>query len=257
MSLEKNQEFELTIEDMGNEGEGIGHIDGMAVFVKDTVPGDVAKIKIIKVKKNYAYGRLIELIFASEYRVEPICPHARKCGGCVIMHVSYERQLAWKQDKVKNCLQRIGGLDDVEEKMEPIIGMRCGKEFPAIRYRNKAQFPVSRDKEGRLAIGFYAGRTHSVVDTDVCYLQNEVNDEIIRRFRNFMEKYAVEVYDERQHTGLIRHILTRVGKRTGEVMICLIINGDELVGKFENEWEERRGSESKKYVEMVREMENS
>ncbi|MDE5864246.1 MAG: TRAM domain-containing protein, partial [Lachnospiraceae bacterium] len=222
MSLEKNQEFEITIEDMGNEGEGIGHLDGMAVFVKDTVPGDVARIKIIKVKKNYAYGRLIQVICPSDYRVEPICPHARRCGGCTIMHVSYEKQLAWKQDKVKNCLQRIGGIADIEEKMEPIIGMEyggsamepdvgmeCGesagadiskenkdvKDFPAIRYRNKAQFPVRRDKAGRLAIGFYAGRTHSVIDTDICYLQDEVNDEIIRRLRCFMEKYQVEAYD--------------------------------------------------------------
>ena len=259
MSLEKNQEFEITIEDMGNEGEGIGHLDGMAVFVKDTVPGDVARIKIIKVKKNYAYGRLIQVICPSDYRVEPICPHARRCGGCTIMHVSYEKQLAWKQDKVKNCLQRIGGIADIEEKMEPIIGMEyggsamepdvgmeCGesagadiskenkdvKDFPAIRYRNKAQFPVRRDKAGRLAIGFYAGRTHSVIDTDICYLQDEVNDEIIRRLRCFMEKYQVEAYDEERHTGLVRHILTRVGRRTGEVMICLILNGDKLEGKI-------------------------
>ncbi|MCM1179884.1 MAG: 23S rRNA (uracil(1939)-C(5))-methyltransferase RlmD [Clostridium sp.] len=254
MLLEKNQEFELTIEDMGNEGEGIGHIDGMAVFVKDTVPGDVVRIKLIKVKKNYAYGRLLEVIHPSACRVEPICPHARRCGGCTMMHVSYEKQLAWKQDKVKNCLQRIGGIADIEGKMEPIIGMdedsipadgldfasegiRKGEisdqkeDFPAIRYRNKAQFPVRRDKEGRLAIGFYAGRTHLVIDTDKCYLQDEVNDEIIKRFRRFMEQFAVEAYDEEQHAGLVRHILTRVGRKTGEVMICLVINGNELTGR--------------------------
>ena len=121
MSLEKNQEYEITIEDMGNEGEGIGHIDGMAVFVKDAVVGDVARIKIIKAKKNYAYGRLMELVKPSAFRVEPICPLARKCGGCSIMQVSYEKQLEWKQDKVMNCLKRIGGISDVEEKMEPII----------------------------------------------------------------------------------------------------------------------------------------
>ena len=268
MSLEKNQEYVVTIEDMGNEGEGIGHIDGMAVFVKDTAPGDVAKIKIIKAKKNYAYGRLVELITPSTYRVEPICPHARKCGGCTIMHVSYEKQLLWKQDKVMNCLKRIGGIADVETKMEPIIGMgdaeeitgtiagmetlketsrlatggegvvkqanrrKCAQHetFPAIRYRNKVQFPVRRDKDGNLAIGFYAGRTHSVIDTDVCYLQDTINDEIIRKFRNFMEEYSVEAYDEENHTGLVRHILTRVGRKTGEVMICLIINGNELIG---------------------------
>lgn len=232
MSLEKNQEYEITIEDMGNEGEGIGHIDGMAVFVKDAVVGDVARVKIVKAKKNYAYGRLMALVKPSAFRVEPICPLARKCGGCSIMQVSYEKQLEWKQDKVINCLKRIGGIADVEEKMEPIIGMGRNEDFPAIRYRNKAQFPVRRDKDGRLAIGFYAGRTHSVIDTDVCYLQDKVNDEIIKRFRNFMEKYQVETYDEEKHTGLVRHILTRVGRKTGEVMICLIINGNELTGNI-------------------------
>lgn len=273
MGLEKNQEYDITIEDMGNEGEGIGHIDGMAVFVKDTVPGDMARIKIIKVKKNYAYGRLVELISPSEYRVEPVCPHARKCGGCTIMHVCYEKQLAWKQDKVKNCLQRIGGITDVEEKMEPIVGMsevhnpivvnkadvlkldnrettkgdktdRENEGFPAIRYRNKAQFPVRRNKEGKLVIGFYAGRTHSVIDTDICYLQDEVNDEIIRKLRSFMEKYAVEAYDEERHTGLVRHILTRVGRKTREVMICLVINGDELTGRYQSEMPENKEKES-------------
>jgi 23S rRNA (uracil1939-C5)-methyltransferase len=258
MSLEKNQEYEIKIEDMGNEGEGIGHINGMAVFVKDTVPGDVAKIKIVKAKKSYAYGRLMELITPSGYRVEPVCPLARKCGGCSIMHVSYHQQLRWKQKKVADCLTRIGGIANVEEVMEPIIGMvddetgelnletseQCGTnrsdlgmsvehgtEFPATRYRNKAQFPVRRDKEGRIAIGFYAGRTHSVIDTDVCYLQAEVNDEIIKRCRHFFETYGVEPYDEENHIGLVRHILTRVGHKTGEVMVCLILNGNELIGE--------------------------
>lgn len=252
MSLIKNQDYEITIEDIGNDGEGIGHIDGMAVFVKDTAPGDVAKIRIIKAKKQYAYGRLLEIISPSKDRVEPICKNARKCGGCSIMHVSYEKQLEWKQSKVANCLKRIGGVQDVERLMEPIIGMdgegwtcQCmtdvggeadkmnpntGDLFPAIRYRNKAQFPVQRDKDGNLKIGFYAGRTHSVIDTDVCFLQAEVNDEILKKFREFMDAYQVEAYDEEQHKGLVRHILTRVGETTGEVMICLILNGEELVG---------------------------
>lgn len=230
MALEKNQEYEITIEDMGNEGEGIGHVEGMAVFVKDAVVGDTARIKIIKAKKNYAYGRLMELITPSQYRVEPICPHARRCGGCSIMQVDYQKQLAWKQDKVMNCLKRIGGIANVEELMEPIIGMDSRAEFPAIRYRNKAQFPVRRDKDGNIAIGFYAGRTHSVIDTDVCYLQDTVNDEIIKRFRKFMVDYSVEPYNEEIHTGLVRHILTRVGRKTGEIMICVIINGTELIG---------------------------
>lgn len=267
MGLEKNQEYEITIEDIGNDGEGIGHIDGMAVFVKDAVPGDVARIKIVKDKKKYAYGRLMEIITPSGDRVTPICPHARRCGGCSIMQLNYEKQLEWKQAKVTNCLKRIGGIDNVEELMEPIIGMNIDyndvvnnddeisnldgnkysvandsisnnasnseEEFPAIRYRNKAQFPVGKDKDGNIVIGFYAGRTHSIIDTDVCYLQHPVNDEIIKRIRGFLEEYNVEPYDEETHTGLVRHILTRVGKHTGEVMVCVIINGNELVGTKE------------------------
>ena len=267
MALEKNQEFEVTIEDMGNEGEGIGHIDGMAVFVKDAVVGDVVRIKIIKAKKNYAYGRLMELITPSQYRVEPICPHARRCGGCSIMQVDYIKQLAWKQDKVMNCLKRIGGITNVEDLMEPIIGMESpvsdsdvvfheSDVFPAIRYRNKAQFPVRRDKDGNIVIGFYAGRTHSVIDTDVCYLQDAVNDEIIRRFRRFLNEYDVEPYDEERHTGLVRHILTRVGRKTGEVMICVIINGTELLGVVPG----TSGAQKKKSMnveqELVKCMEN-
>lgn len=262
MSLEKNQEYEVTIEDIGNEGEGIGHIQGMAVFVKDAVPGDVARIRIIKAKKNYAYGRLMEILIPSVDRVEPICPHARQCGGCSIMQLRYEKQLEWKQSKVLNCLKRIGGIADVESKMEPIIGMssvcfnesgddpcketdgqennilgdekiyRVKESFPAIRYRNKAQFPVRKDKDGHTVIGFYAGRTHHVIDTDVCYLQAPVNDEIIRRLRSFMKRYQVEPYDEEHHSGLVRHILTRVGKKTGEIMVCVIINGTELIGQL-------------------------
>ncbi len=245
MSLEKNQEYEITIEDMGNDGEGIGHINGMAVFVKDTAPGDVVRIKIVKAKKNYAYGRLLEILSPSTCRVEPVCPHAKRCGGCQIMHISYEEQLVWKQNKVVNCLKRIGGVENVEEKMEPIIGMeerilseksendmdKATENLPAyLRYRNKAQFPVHKDKNGKIAIGFYAGRTHDVVDTDICYLQDGINDEIIRRFRLFLETFQVEPYDEEKHSGLVRHILTRVGRRTGEIMICLVINGNELIG---------------------------
>ena len=256
MTLEKNQEYEITIEDMGTEGEGIGHIDGMAVFVKDAVVGDTARIKIIKAKKNYAYGRLLEIVIPSEYRVEPICPHARRCGGCSIMQVEYQKQLAWKQDKVMNCLKRIGGITNVEELMEPIIGMEDCTEFPAIRYRNKAQFPVRRDKDGNIAIGFYAGRTHSVIDTDVCYLQDKINDEIIKRFRKFLADYKVEPYNEENNTGLVRHILTRVGRKTGEVMICVIINGKELAGVVPGRVSENKSKYMNVEQELVKCMEN-
>ncbi|MBQ8316818.1 MAG: class I SAM-dependent RNA methyltransferase, partial [Lachnospiraceae bacterium] len=159
--MKKNDVYEITIEDIGTDGEGIGHIyedgsdKGIAVFVKDAVIGDVASVKLIKVKKNYAYGRLMEVITPSPYRVEPVCPNARRCGGCSIMHMSYEKQLDYKWNKVRNCLERIGGISDVADIMEPIYGMEKPYNF-----RNKMQFPVGLDRDGKVQIGFYAGRTH-------------------------------------------------------------------------------------------------
>ena len=221
--LNKNEEYTLSIEDIGNDGEGVGRIDGIAVFVKDTVMGDVAKIKITKAKKTYAYGRLVELIEKSKWRTTPVCPNSDRCGGCSLQHISYEKQLDYKWNKVKNCLQRIGGIEHPENLMTPIVGM----DNP-YRYRNKAQFPVQRDEEGRVNIGFYAGRTHTVIDTDMCYIQAEVNDKIIRVVRRFIENYNVSVYNEVEHKGLVRHVLTRVGFATGELMVCIVVNGREL-----------------------------
>lgn len=221
--LNKNEDYEILIDDMGNEGEGIGHIDGMAVFVKDALIGDRILGRIIKSKKSFAYARVMEIIKPSPFRVKPICDKARPCGGCSIMHMDYEKQLEYKFNKVKNCLQRIGGVEDAEKLMEPIYGMK-----EPYHYRNKAQFPVSRDKDGKLSIGFYAGRTHSVIDTDTCYLQAPVNDKIISAFREYMDKYNISAYDEISGKGLVRHILTRVGFTTGEIMVCIIVNGGKL-----------------------------
>ena len=174
--MKKNDSIELVIEDMGTDGEGIGHVateDGrsIAVFVKDAVMGDTIRAAITKVKKQYVYARLVEVIKPSPYRVEPKCPVARPCGGCTLQHVSYEKQLDYKWNKVKNCLSRIGGIEHPEDLMEPIIGM----ENPW-NYRNKAQFPVGRDKEGKVVTGFYAGRTHTIIDTPHCDIQAEGND---------------------------------------------------------------------------------
>lgn len=251
--MKKNDIYELTIEDIGNDGEGIGHIKedvvpfnmnaepvgaesgvdsrederGIAVFVKDTVAGDVVRVRIVKVKKRYAYGRLEEIITPSPYRVDAVCPRARSCGGCSLMHMSYEKQLEYKWNKVKNCLERIGGLEDAETLMEPI----CGMEDP-YHYRNKMQFPVGLSKDGRVQIGFYAGRTHSIIDLEQCAIGHPVNDYIISRLREWLQKWQDQtgtfIYDEISHTGLVRHILTRVGFTTGELMVCLVINGDGL-----------------------------
>lgn len=219
----KNEIIRLTIDDMGNDGEGIGKSDGFTFFVKDAVPGDVILARVLKLKKNYGFARVEEIVSASLDRVTPRCPVARQCGGCQLQHISYERQLAYKNDKVKNCLERIGGLEDAG--LEPIIGM----DEPYY-YRNKAQYPVGMGKDGTPVIGFYAGRTHSIVDTKECYIQAPVNAVLVAAVREYLTECNVAPYNEETHGGLVRHILTRVGFTTGEIMVCMILNGDKLPG---------------------------
>ena len=221
MEITKGQEFSLEIDDMGTDGEGIGHKEGYTLFVKDALVGDIVRVKVIKAKKKFGYGRLLEVIKPSPWRVEPACDCARQCGGCQIQHCSYEKQLAWKEKKVRDCLQRIGGFEEIP--MEPIMGM----DEP-YHYRNKAQYPVGYDKEGNPVAGFYAGRTHSIIPNTDCAIQHPCNHMILETILAFMKQYDIPAYEEKKHTGLVRHILTRVGKYTGEVMVCLIINGNKL-----------------------------
>lgn len=225
MLLNKNDEVIIDIEDIGAEGEGIGKYQGYTLFVKSALPGDKARVKAMKCKKNYGYARLMEVMEPSPYRTVPRCDIAGKCGGCSLQHLAYERQLKYKQDKVKNCLERIGGFKE-EIPLEPIIGM----EEPYY-YRNKAQFPIGRNKEGRVVIGFYAGGTHSIMDTSHCCIQAKENDGIIERIRVFLEDYRISTYKEESQEGLVRHILTRAGFITGEIMVCIVINGDALPHK--------------------------
>lgn len=219
--LQKNDLFELSIEDLGNDGEGIGRYNGFTFFVKDAVPGDIIHARALKFKKNYGYARVEEILSASPDRVTPRCPVARQCGGCQLQHLAYERQLIYKQEKIKSCLERIGGLKDV--CLEPIIGM----EVPYY-YRNKAQFPVGVRKDGKAAIGFYAGHSHHIVDTDECCIQAPVNAALMAAVRSYLKECRVAPYQEETHTGLVRHILTRVGFVTGEIMVCMVINGEKL-----------------------------
>ena len=238
--MNKNEEYTVTIEDMGADGEGIGHISvndasnpGMkvTVFVKDTVVGDEARVKIIKVKKSFVYGRLMEIIKPSPYRVRTACEYAKSCGGCFLMHMSYEKQLEYKFNKVKNCLERIGGIKDAATFMEKV----CGMEKPYY-FRNKMQFPVGLGKDGKVKIGFYAGRTHSIIDIDECVIGHDINTFIIKNIRRWMDaKLETDnslVYNEELHKGLIRHIVTRIGYTTGELSICVVINGDGLKKKL-------------------------
>ena len=219
--MEKNQEYIVKIEDMSLEGEGVGKVDGYALFVKDTVIGDEVRIKVIKTKKTYGYARLIEVISPSPYRRQARCPIARKCGGCNLQELDYDEQLKFKRGIIQNNIRRIGGLTDVE--VQPVIGMN-----EPYFYRNKSQFPVGEDKDGNIKIGFYAGHTHSIIETDTCYIGAPVNEPIVGAVREFMEENKIKPYNEIKHTGIIRHILIRCGYTTGEIMVCLVINQSKL-----------------------------
>ena len=234
--MKKNDIFDLEITDMGVDGEGIGHYEGMTFFVKDALIGDVIRARATKLKKNYGYARVEEVMTPSAFRVEPECPHHRRCGGCQIQALSYEKQLEFKQEKVRGNLIRIGGFDaeEIDEKMLPVVGME-----KAFRYRNKAQFPVGMDKDGNLVTGFYAARTHSIIPVDDCLLGVEENAPILATVKEWMIANGVAAYDETTGKGLLRHVLIRFGFTTKEIMVCLIINGRtlpaqaDLIGRLE------------------------
>lgn len=220
--MKKDDIVTLKIEDLSSEGLGVGRCeDGMTLFVKDTVIGDVAEVKIMKMKKNYGFARLMNLIEPSADRIDPPCPVARQCGGCQIQAMNYAAQLQFKEKKVRNNLERIGKFEN--PPMEPIIGMQ-----EPFRYRNKAQFPIGKNRDGKLVAGFYAGRTHAIIDCQDCLLGAPVNEKILHLVLSHMEKFHIEPYNEETGKGLVRHVMTRVGFATGEIMVCLVVNGNKL-----------------------------
>ena len=223
--LNKNDVVTVEITDIGVGGEGIGRVDGYTLFIKDAIIGDVVEAKVMKAKKNYGYARMMEIIHPSADRVEPKCAFARKCGGCQIQEMSYERQLAFKEQKIRGNLERIGGFDrgKIDAVMEPVEGMN-----EPFRYRNKAQFPFGTDKEGNPVTGFYAGRTHDIIANTECILGVEQNREILEIILQYMKENCVAAYDEKSGKGLIRHVLIRYGFTTKEIMVCLVINGTKL-----------------------------
>lgn len=283
--MQKNDTVEVIIEDIGVNGEGIGKVNDYTLFIKDAVIGDVVEAKIMKMKKSYGFARLMKVIQPSPYRVEhPVCPMARRCGGCQIQEMEYGQQLVFKEKKVRGNLLRIGEVPEelLDAVMEPIVGMETeepvcagsetaagemldagservaeenlgtesvalegemayggnervaeerpymGNQVAPYHYRNKAQFPVGTDKEGNIITGFYAGRTHDIMPNTDCVLGVEVNREILETIVAFMKEYGVSAYDEKTHTGLVRHILIRYGFKTKEIMVCLVINGKKL-----------------------------
>ena len=223
--MNKNDIVTVEITDIGVSGEGIGHVDGYTLFIKDAVIGDVVEAKVMKAKKNYGYARLMKVITPSEYRVEPKCAFARRCGGCQIQEMSYDRQLVFKDQKIRGNLERIGGFtkDQIDTVMQPVVGM----EHP-FSYRNKAQFPFGTDKEGNPITGFYAGRTHDIIANTDCALGVEQNKEILEIILQYMRENKIKSYDEKTGKGLIRHALIRYGFKTKEIMVCLVINGKKL-----------------------------
>lgn len=273
--FQKDMEVELLIEDIGVDGEGIGKKEGVIFFVKDAVPGDRVLAKIMKMKKNYGYARLLKVAEPSPYRVEPRCKYYRQCGGCQLQALDYQKQLEFKERKVRNNLKRIGGFRLPEDipVMHPVIGMEepaertentpqtgdipvvhpvIGMEEPAERtentpqtgdipvmhpvigmeepyyYRNKAQFPIGTDKNGKIVAGFYVARSHNIIPNRRCFLGAKVNEEILDIVISFMEENGITAYQETAGTGLVRHVLIRVGFRTGEIMVCVVINGKSL-----------------------------
>ena len=215
--MKKNDVIELTIEDMSTEGLGIGHASGMAVFVKDAVIGDRVRAKAVKVKKTYAYARLEEILSRGEDRTEPLCPEARRCGGCQIQEMNYPAQLRLKERKVRENLARIGGFHLEEGIFRPIIGMR-----DPWHYRNKAQFPIGEDRDGKIIAGFYAGRTHTIIDNHQCEIGIDENRYILEGVLSWMRKFGVRPYSEKDGNGVIRHVMTRAGFSTGDLMIVIV-----------------------------------
>ncbi len=216
--MKKDDLITLKIGDMGVDGEGVGKLDGFTFFVKDAIIGDTVEAKIMKMKKDYGYARLMQVLEPSDVRVEPRCAYARQCGGCQLQAMSYEAQLEYKVQKVWNDLKRIGGFAELPKP--EIIGM----DEPW-RYRNKVQFPFGTDKEGRPVAGFYAARTHTIIPCTECWLGAEENRPVLEKVLAHMERYQISPYDEKTGKGLVRHVLIRKGFATGELMVCLILNG--------------------------------
>ncbi len=225
-NFKKNDKCIVEITDLGTNGEGIGKTEGFTVFVNGVIPGEKAEVLLMKVKKNYAYGKLVRLIKPSENRVKPVCSIAGKCGGCSIQHIDYPAQLLFKQNLVRENLRRIGGFDDIE--VLPVIGM----DEPYF-YRNKEQYPVRENPKGGIDIGFYAMSSHRVINCEKCCISNGDSEKVITAVRDFMLKYGIKPYNEETGKGVVRHILIRNAKKTGEVMVCLVVNTSDF--KYKNE----------------------
>ena len=222
--VEKNKEYILDIISQGYEGEGIAKIDGYPIFIEGALQGEKVKVKIVKVKKSYAYGKLLEIIEKSEGREEPKCSNYKRCGGCSIQHMNYKKQLDFKWNRVKDCISKIGGIS--EEIVKYPIGMN---ENP-YRYRNKVQLPIGK-VNGDIVIGFYAPRSHNIINIDNCLIQDEVADKVAKLTKKWINKYKIEpttIDGEFNPNGILRHIMIRKAFKTGEVMVVLVATKEKV-----------------------------
>ncbi|WP_102028779.1 23S rRNA (uracil(1939)-C(5))-methyltransferase RlmD [Salirhabdus sp. Marseille-P4669] len=218
--VEKNEMVELTFEDVTHEGDAVGKVNGYPLFVPYGLPGEKAIVKVLKVKKNFGYGKLMKVLEQSPARIEPPCDVFYQCGGCQLQHMSYEMQLEVKQKQVKDALRKLGHIEGIP--IHPTIGM----EDPW-RYRNKVQIPV-RGVEGRLETGFFKKRSHDIIDMDTCPITDEQNDRMVEAIRRIAEDAGIAPYDEEHHKGTLRHIMVRNGKATNEIMIVLVTRTEKL-----------------------------
>ncbi len=214
--MQKNDEIILEITDVTAEGSGVGRYEGMAVFVPLTAVGDMAKVLILKVKKSYAYGKLLELLEASADRIENDCPVFARCGGCVSRHISYEKECELKENHVKNCINRIGKIDLAPQKIIPALKSEG--------YRNKAQYPVSQSGK----FGFFATHSHRVIECNNCSLQPIEFSVICEIVERWIAKHNISLYNEETHSGVLRHLYLRKGEKTNEIMVVFVVNGEKL-----------------------------
>lgn len=227
--VEKNKEYIFDIISQGYEGEGIAKIDNKyPIFIEGALKGEKVKVRIVKVNKNFAYGKLMEVLDASEERVNPPCAIYKRCGGCKLQHASYKAQLDFKWDRVKDCVSKIGKLDP------SIVKYPLGMENPW-RYRNKVQLPIGLIN-GEVKIGFFAPRSHDIIDMESCLIQDEIGDKVVKLTREWIEKFNIRPYNvdgEYDEKGIVRHIMIRRGFTTNEVMVVLVTNGEKLPHKEE------------------------
>ena len=221
LQLKKNDIHQIEIIDLTHEAQGVAKINDYTLFVEDALPDEHVECKLLKLNKSYGFAKTINILKASPHRQEPFCPVFKRCGGCAFQHFKYEAQLDYKTRYVREVLKRIGGMNNV--KVNNTLGMK-----EPYYYRNKVLTPVAKDKNGNAVAGFYAKRSHFVVDTDKCYIQDKTCDDIRNILRQFINDKKISIYDEEKSHGLLRHIMVRKGFKTGEVMVVLVINGDLL-----------------------------